>query len=104
MILSGGQNIYPQDIEAAFVQHPDLFDVAVIGLASEKWGETPVALVVPRPDRRIDPDALKQWINGRVGKQQRVTDVIVLDALPRNPNGKILKRELREQFKDRRYA
>ena len=104
MILSGGQNIYPQDIEAAFVQHPDLFDVAVIGLASEKWGETPVALVVPRPDRRIDPDALKQWINDRVGKQQRVADVIVLDALPRNPNGKILKRELREQFKDRRYA
>ncbi len=104
MILSGGQNIYPQDIEAAFVQHPDLFDVAVIGLASEKWGETPVALVVPRPDHRIDPTELKGWINERVGKQQRVADVIVLDSLPRNPNGKILKRELREQFKDRRYV
>ncbi len=104
MILSGGQNVYPQDIEAALVQHPGLFDVAVIGLASEKWGETPVALVVPRPDHAVDPKAVKEWINQRVGKQQRVADVILIDTLPRNPNGKILKRELREQFKDRRYA
>ena len=104
MILSGGQNVYPQDIEAVVVRHPDVFDVAVIGLTSEKWGETPVALVVLREGVATDTASLRVWVNERVGKQQRLTDVIVVDELPRNPNGKILKRELRAQFKDRVYG
>ncbi len=103
MILSGGQNVYPQDIEAVLVDHEEVDDVAVIGLASSRWGETPVALVVPRQPDAFDAQALKDWCNGRVGKQQRIADVIVVDALPRNPNGKILKRELRDAYKDRSY-
>ena len=104
MILSGGQNIYPQDIETVIVDHADVFDVAVIGFASAKWGETPVALVVPRAGATVSSTALKDWINARVGKQQRIADVIMIAELPRNPNGKILKRALREQFKDQCYG
>ncbi|MEE4203592.1 MAG: class I adenylate-forming enzyme family protein, partial [Halieaceae bacterium] len=96
MILSGGQNVYPQDIEAVVTNHDAVFDVAVIGLPSERWGETPVALVVFREGEDASPEAIKDWVNKRVGKQQRLTDVIVVDELPRNPNGKILKRELRK--------
>lgn len=101
MIVSGGQNIYPADIESRMHEHPDLADVAVVGLASEKWGETPVAIVVARTT--VDVDGLIAWTNSRVGKQQRITDVIVVDELPRNPNGKVLKRELRDRFADLKY-
>jgi acyl-CoA synthetase (AMP-forming)/AMP-acid ligase II len=103
MILSGGQNIYPQDIESVLVDSGEVADVAVIGLPSRRWGETPVALVVPRDASRFDPGALRAWCNERVGRQQRIADVIVLDSLPRNPNGKILKRELRERFRESGY-
>lgn len=104
MILSGGQNVYPQDIEAMLVLHDAVFDVAVIGLTSEKWGETPVALIVKREGFECTEDHLKDWSNERLGKQQRLSDVIFVEQLPRNPNGKILKRELREQYKDKRYG
>ena len=98
MILSGGQNIYPQDIEAQLVRHASISEAAVIGIRSRKWGETPLALVVLNGP--ADPAEIRDWCNARVGKQQRVADVKILDALPRNPNGKILKRELRKTFED----
>lgn len=100
LILSGGQNVYPLDIEAAFIGHPGVSEVAVIGIAHEKWGETPLAVVVPVPGAASDPEALTAWANQRLGKQQRVSGTVIVDMLPRNPNGKVLKRELREQFKD----
>lgn len=103
MILSGGQNIYPQDIEAILTTHPQVREVAVIGLPSKRWGETPVALVVPE-QTDANSAALREWANTRLGKQQRIADVIFLDALPRNPNGKILKRELRNTFGAHSYA
>ena len=86
------------------VNHDAVFDAAIIGLSSEKWGETPVALVVKREGCESSCAELKAWLNNRVGKQQRVSDVIFIDELPRNPNGKILKRELREQYRDRHYG
>lgn len=98
MILSGGQNVYPQDIEAVLVQHPAVNDVAVIGMASARWGETPLALVVPEADATDEAEDLLAWANARLGKQQRLAEVRFIDSLPRNPNGKILKRELRAQF------
>ena len=104
MILSGGQNIYPQDIEAQLVTNELVDDVAVIGLPSKRWGETPVALVVPVVDQTVDPDSLMDWANERLGRQQRLADVILVDELPRNPNGKILKRELRRSYGDREYG
>ncbi|MEQ8265103.1 AMP-binding protein [Pseudohaliea sp.] len=103
MILSGGQNIYPQDIEAVLVTHPAIEDAGVIAAPSERWGETPLALVVPA-DPAIDAGELLAWANGQLGKQQRLADLLLVDELPRNPNGKMLKRELRERYGDRRYA
>lgn len=99
MILSGGQNIYPQDIEAILITHDAVDDVAVIGVPSVRWGETPLALVVSGGDD-IAGDDILAWANGRLGKQQRLSGCLVVDELPRNPNGKILKRELRQRYGD----
>jgi len=77
--------------------------VAVIGVESRKWGETPLALVVPQEGSAVDAQELMSWANSRLGKQQRIAGVRFLDILPRNANGKILKRELRVQFKDVSY-
>ena len=103
MILSGGQNIYPQDIEAVLINHPNIDDVAVIAARSKCWGETPVACIVQKKSSESKEDLL-EWCNQRVGKQQRLADVIFVDELPRNPNGKILKRELRADLGDYEYA
>ncbi len=103
MILSGGQNIYPADIEAVMREHPQVAEVAVIGLRSRAWGETPVAIVVAAPGTHPHPNELRDWTNARVGKQQRLADVVLRASLPRNPNGKILKRDLRAEFDARVY-
>ncbi len=99
MILSGGQNIYPADIEAVLKTHPLVFDCAVIGIPDQKWGETPLALVMPRPgEAPMAAEALRVWVNERLGKQQRIAQLEFRDDLPRNPTGKLLKRELREPY------
>lgn len=98
MIISGGQNIFPIDIEAVAAQHPAVAQVAVIGVAHEKWGETPLAIVVPRPGVRADADELVAWMNARLGKRQRVSGVVFRSSLPLNALGKVLKRELRAQL------
>jgi acyl-CoA synthetase (AMP-forming)/AMP-acid ligase II len=100
MIISGGFNIYPSDIESVVSEYAGVVEVAVVGMPSEDWGETPVAFVVARQDGALDPAALKAWTNARVGKTQRLADVVLVDALPRSAIGKVLKRELR----DRRLA
>lgn len=103
MILSGGQNIYPQDIEAVIVNHGAINDVAVIGVKSQRWGETPIALVVKNIEQCASATELLHWANQKLGKQQRLTDLLFVENLPRNPNGKILKRELRAQYGARNY-
>ena len=98
LIISGGQNIYPADIEAALIEHDAVSEVAVVGVPHEKWGETPLAVVVLAQGASIAGEELTAWANGQVGKQQRVAATVFVDELPRNPNGKILKRELRTTF------
>ncbi|MGI9294027.1 MAG: class I adenylate-forming enzyme family protein [Pseudomonadales bacterium] len=99
MVLSGGQNIYPADIEAVMIEHPSVAEVAVIGIPDEKWGESPLALVVPtQADTTPSAEQILQWTNKNVGKRQRVKRVELRSELPRNPNGKILKRELRKEY------
>jgi long-chain acyl-CoA synthetase len=98
MIISGGFNIYPSDLEAVLRQHPDVADVAVVGVASADWGETPVAFVV---SRGADAAALKAFANERLGKTQRISAVELIDDLPRSHIGKILKRELRDAYASR---
>lgn len=96
MIISGGFNIYPSDLETILVQHPLVAEAAVVGVASERWGETPVGFVVLRGP--IDHAELLQWINQRVGKMQRLAALNIVATLPRSAIGKVLKRELRDQF------
>ena len=102
MIVSGGQNIYPKDIEQVLIAHDAVADVAVIGLPDETWGETPVAIIVANSDTKPDPTALIDWANTRLGKQQRIRGAHFVDELPRNANGKVLKRELRNKFSNAR--
>ena len=101
MIISGGQNVYPTDIESVILDHPEVAEAAVIGIPSARWGESPYAIVVPK-QKPVDPDVLetqlRDWVNQRVGKQQRVAGLRLVTQLPRNPNGKVLKRELRREF------
>ena len=97
VIISGGFNIYPSDLEAVLRDHPALADVAVVGVPSRQWGETPVAFVVRRAGHEAPDDAaLLQWANAQLGKTQRLHSLRSIDALPRSPIGKVLKRDLRE--------
>jgi len=98
MILSGGQNIYPADIESVMREHPTVAEVAVIGIADERWGESPLAVVVRQGGHELVAAELLEWTNVRVGRQQRICGVVWRDSLPRNPNGKVLKRELRQEY------
>jgi len=97
MVISGGFNIYPSDIEAILRAHESVADAAVVGIASQEWGETPVAFVVAR-DGAPSTDALREWVNAQVGKTQRLSGVRYVDELPRSDIGKVLKRQLRESW------
>lgn len=102
MIISGGVNVYPKDIEEIIVHHEAVLEAAVFGIPSEKWGESPIAAVTLRKPGTATPEELKAWINENVGaKFQRVQDVLILDELPRNIAGKVLKRVMREQYSGR---
>jgi acyl-CoA synthetase (AMP-forming)/AMP-acid ligase II len=98
MIISGGFNVYPSDLEQVLVAHPDVAEAAVVGVASAQWGETPVGFVALKAGAASSADALMAWTNERLGKMQRLTQVVVVDTLPRSAIGKILKRELRDGF------
>jgi long-chain acyl-CoA synthetase len=97
MVISGGFNIYPSDLEAVLRQHPGVADAAVVGVPSAEWGETPVAFVVPTPDAP-EADVLRAWANERLGKTQRLAGIRFLAELPRSDIGKVLKRELRDRY------
>ncbi|MCM0607964.1 MAG: AMP-binding protein [Ideonella sp. WA131b] len=98
MIISGGFNVYPSDIEAVLMTHPDVREAAVIGVPDEKWGETPLALVIPKPGAEVDAQTLRAWCNDRVSKIQRLASLEFVKEFPRNALGKVLKRALREQW------
>jgi len=103
MIISGGVNVYPRDIEEVIIQHTEVRDVAVFGAPDEKWGEVPIAAVVAKAGATIDPQELAAWTNARVdAKFQRIQDVVIYDEFPRNVAGKTLKREMRAAYEARR--
>jgi acyl-CoA synthetase (AMP-forming)/AMP-acid ligase II len=95
MIISGGFNLYPSDLEAVLLAHPDVVEAAVVGMPSETWGESPAAFVVLCPGASITPEAVRAWANDRLGKTQRIVLLRRVDALPRSAIGKVMKRELR---------
>lgn len=96
LIVTGGQNVYPIDIEDVGGRHPDVEQIAVVGVPHPKWDETPVAAVVLRRGSTLSCGELQAWINERVGRQQRVSAVVTLTSMPVNALGKVLKRELRQ--------
>ncbi|MBX3620401.1 MAG: AMP-binding protein [Rhizobacter sp.] len=98
VIISGGHNIYASDLEAVLARHEDVADATVIGVPSAEWGETPLALVVARAGASLDPLALREWVNARVGKTQRLSAVELRSELPRSPLGKLSKKELRAPY------
>jgi acyl-CoA synthetase (AMP-forming)/AMP-acid ligase II len=98
LVISGGFNIYPSDLEAVLRQHPAVADAAVVGVPSPEWGETPVAFVVAREPAPPEHE-LRAWANARLGKTQRLADVRYLAALPRSDIGKVLKRQLRDEYR-----
>jgi acyl-CoA synthetase (AMP-forming)/AMP-acid ligase II len=98
MVISGGFNIYPSDMEAVLRAHPGMADVAVIGVPSAQVGETPLAFVVLAADAVANADEIRAWANDRLGKTQRVSAVRRVGAFPRSGIGKLLKRELREAW------
>ena len=96
MIISGGYNIYPSDLEAELRMHPEIADVAVVGVPSEQWGETPIAFVVAHPAATASAAELVAWYNARASKTQRLSNLFFIAELPRSAIGKVLKRELRD--------
>lgn len=98
LIISGGFNIYPVDIEAVLKQHPAVVECTVIGVPSEKWGETPVGFYVPNSGVDASADEIMAWTNNQLGKTQRLSALHPIDELPRSAIGKVLKRELRDRL------
>jgi long-chain acyl-CoA synthetase len=98
MIISGGENIYPAEVENALFGHPAIADVAVIGVPDEKWGEAVKAVVVKKPGIEVSIAELIEFARSRIGGFKVPRSIDFVDALPRNPSGKILKRELRKPY------
>ncbi|NWG54148.1 MAG: long-chain-fatty-acid--CoA ligase [Hydrogenophilaceae bacterium] len=98
MIVSGGENIYPAEVENAIFSHPDVADVAVIGVPDDKWGESVKAIVILKPGAAADPDSIIAHTRERLAGYKVPKTVDFVDAIPRNASGKILRRELRKPY------
>ena len=98
MIISGGENIYPAEVEDMLLGHPAIADAAVIGFADEKWGESIKAVVVLKPEESLTENELIDWCRGKIGRFKIPKQVVITDQIPRTPTGKILKRVLRDQY------
>lgn len=99
MIISGGENIYPAEIENALLFHPAVSEAAVIGVPHERWGETPRAIIVPKPGQEATQDDILAFVRTRLARYKCPTSIIFVQSLPRNASGKLLKRELRRLYK-----
>jgi len=98
MIISGGENVYPAEVEDCLYGHPDIAEVAVIGVSDPKWGETVRAVVVAKPGTTPTEAEILDFTQGRLARYKQPRSVVLTDSLPRNPAGKVLKFELRERF------
>jgi len=97
MILSGGENIASSEVERVLYEHEAVLEVAVVGRPDDRWGEVPVAFVSLRPDTTVSAEELIEHCRGQLAKFKVPKDVAFVEALPRNPSGKVLKRELRDR-------
>lgn len=97
MLISGGENVYPAEIENVLLGHDKIADAAIIGMPSEKWGESPLAVIV-RSDESLTADEVMEYTAGKLAPFKAVKGVEFVDVIPRNPTGKVLKRELRDTY------
>jgi acyl-CoA synthetase (AMP-forming)/AMP-acid ligase II len=98
MIVSGGENIYPAEVENALMQHPAVADGAVIGVPDDRWGEAVKAVVVLKSGVQAAESEIVEFMRGRIAHFKCPKSIDFVDAIPRNPTGKILKRVLREPY------
>jgi fatty-acyl-CoA synthase len=98
MIISGGINVYPAEIERVLDTHPEIAECAVFGVADERWGELPAVAVVLTPDGGIDADDIAAYCDGRIARHKRPRRIELVDELPRSAAGKILRTILREEY------
>ena len=98
MFISGGENVYPAEIEAALAGHPDIAEVAAFGVPDAQWGEVGHLALAPRSGRAIDAGAIRAYLRERLAHYKTPRYISVVDALPRNDVGKVLRRRLREMF------
>lgn len=98
MLVSGGENVYPAEVERVLAAHPDVADVAVVGISHSHWVETPLAVVVPAPGASADEEPLIEHCRERLAGYKKPSAVVFVDSLPRNAAGKVLKRELRQRY------
>ena len=96
VIISGGENIYPAELENVLIDHPDILEAAVVGRKDARWGEVPVAVIANRQNQDLNQDQVLDWLNGKLGKYKLPRDVLFVDALPRNELGKVLKNVVRD--------
>ncbi|MEU0368859.1 AMP-binding protein [Streptomyces sp. NPDC006283] len=98
VIITGGENVASQEVEGALRGHPDVLDVAVVGRPHEQWGETVVAVVVPREDAQLDLAGVREWLEPRIARYKIPRELVLRQALPRTPSGKVTKHVLRDEF------
>jgi fatty-acyl-CoA synthase len=98
MLISGGENVYPAEVERALIEHPAVAEVAVVGVPHPRWVETPLAVVVPAPDAEVSEEELIEHCRERLAGYKKPSAVVFVDILPRNAAGKVLKRELRDLY------
>ncbi len=98
MIITGGENVYPAEVESAIYGHPDVLEVAVIGVPDDKWGEAVKAVCSPKPGATIDPDSVIGWARERIAGFKVPKSIDTIEALPRNASGKILRKDLRAPY------
>ena len=94
MIVSGGENVYPRAVENALAEHPDVADNAVIGVPDEDYGQRLVAFVVPQPDADVDEESVRKFLTDRVSRFEQPRDIRIVEEIPRNPAGKVVRNEL----------
>lgn len=98
MIISGGFNVYPAEVESALAERSEIYESAVVGVPDPIWGETVVAVVLPVAGAALDPDEIRQWARERLGSVKAPKRIVVADDLPRNTNGKVTKHVLLKQL------
>ena len=98
MYISGGENVYPAEVENVLFQLPQVADAAIIGVPDERWGEVGMAIIVRKQDEELEEGDVIRHCLGRLARFKVPQSVVFVDSLPRNATGKVLKRELRVQF------